>query len=88
MNVGHAFFYEPFKRESQKFLGKHFTMRLYMQNVWEKWDVQRCKTNFFQWHSGNKVKFATPAEFEYQIPSETWNSEFCYFSERFLAIPL
>ena len=33
------------------------------------------KTNFFQWHSGNNVKIATPAEFEYQIPSLTWNSE-------------
>ena len=32
------------------------------------------KTNFFQLHSDNNVKIATPAEFEYQIPSETWNS--------------
>ena len=42
------------------------------------------KTNFFQWHSGNNVKIATPAEFEYQIPSLTWNSELCsYFREIF-----
>ena len=34
------------KGESQKFLGKHFTMRVCMQNLWEKWDVEMKKKNF------------------------------------------
>ena len=49
-----------------------------MQNIWEKWDVEMKKQIFFQGHSNN-VKIATPAEFEYQIPCVTRNSEFCYF---------
>ena len=53
-----------------------------------KWDVEMKKQIFFHWHSGNNVKIATPAEFEYQIPSLTWNSELCYFSKRFLATPI
>ena len=36
------------------------------------------RTKFSQWHSGNNVKIANPAEFEYQIPSLTWSSELCY----------
>ena len=62
------------KGESQKFLGKHFTMRVYMQNMWGKMGCRDEKTKFFQLHSGNNVKIGTPAEFEYQIPSVTWNS--------------
>ena len=57
--------------ESQKFLRKHFTMRvLHAKHV----GIMGCrdeKTNFFQLHSGNNVKFATPAAFEYQIPNQT-----------------
>ena len=45
------------------------------------------KTNFFQLHSGNNVKIATPAEFEYQIPSLTWNSELCYFFREIFGSP-
>ena len=33
--------------ESQKFLGKHFTMRLYVQNMWEKWNVEMKKQFFY-----------------------------------------
>ena len=40
------------------------------------------KTNFFQWHSGNHIEIATPAEFEYKIPSLTWN--YVIFSKSFL----
>ena len=35
------------KGESQKFLGKPFTLGAYMQNMWEKWDVEMKKLNFF-----------------------------------------
>ena len=45
------------------------------------------KTNFFQWHSSNNVKIATPAEFEYQIPCLTWNSELCYFFREIFGYP-
>ena len=40
------------------------------------------KTKFLQRHSDINVKIATPAEFEYKIPSLTWNSEFCYLIPR------
>ena len=66
---------EIVKGESQKFLGKHFTMRVYIHAKHVgKMGCRDEKTNFFQWHSDNNVKIATPAEFEYQIPSLTWNS--------------
>ena len=52
--------------------------------MWEKWDVDE-KTFFFQWHSGNNVKIATPAE--YQIPSVKWNSELCYFFREIFGYP-
>ena len=58
-----------------------------MQNMWEKSDVEMKKQIFFQWHSGNNVKIATPAEFEYQIPSLTWNSELCYFFREIFGSP-
>ena len=58
-----------------------------MQNIWEKWDVEMKKQFFFQLHSGNNVKIATPAEFEYQIPSLTWNSELCYFFREIFGHP-
>ena len=35
------------KGESQKFLEKHFTTRVFMQNIREKWDVEMKKTFFF-----------------------------------------
>jgi len=31
-----------------------------MQNMWKKGDVE-MKKYFFQWHSGNNTKIATPA---------------------------
>ena len=34
------------KGERQKFLGKHFTMRVYMQDMREKYDVE-MKKHFF-----------------------------------------
>ena len=60
-------------------LRKHFTMRVYMQNMWEKGDVEIKKFNFFYWLFGNNRKIAIPAEFESSIPSATCNSESCYF---------
>ena len=38
------------KGESQKFLGKHFTMREFVQNV-GKMKCRDEKTIFLQWHS-------------------------------------
>ena len=45
------------------------------------------RTHFFQWHSGNNVKIANPAEFEYQIPSLTWSSELCYVFRNIFGYP-
>ena len=45
------------------------------------------KNNFFQWHSGNNVKTATPAYFESLFPSVTWNSELCHFFLEFFGYP-
>ena len=54
-------------------------------HIWEKCIDE--KTKFFQRHSDNNVKIATPAEFEYQILSVTWNSELCYFFREIFGYP-
>ena len=45
----------------------------------EKMGCRDEKKNF-QWHSGNYVKIATPAEFEYQIPYTLFDIfMYCHF---------
>ena len=46
-----------------KNLWKHILVceYIYMQSMWEKGYVEMKKQFFFQWHSDNNIKIATPA---------------------------